>query len=233
MQTLERTGNASNDAGNRVPPITVPGNILDGWTKDVTLAVGVNSPDGKGNIEAYLGYRETDPVLENTRDYTACAIFTNNGDGKHYCGGSSNSPQGKFTKREHRRRGDPVRLAGRPDGGQPRPPITTRLTTICRLPSERYSAGYFAHYDLTPHIELYSNLMFSDNHEFAQIAPSGIFYGVPYQVNCNNPYLLAAGALAPELCAGAVNNETTLYIGRRTARTWRTAPTIFVTSPIG
>ena len=49
-----------------------------------------------------------------------------------------------------------------------------------------------------------------------QIAPSGIFYGVPYQVNCNNPYLLAAGALAPELCAGAVNNETTLYIGRRT-----------------
>jgi outer membrane receptor protein involved in Fe transport len=218
MQALERSGNAINGPGNNVPPIAVPGNALDGYTKDVTLAIGVNSPDGKGNVEAYLGYRSTDAVTENTRDYSACAIFSNNGDGKHYCGGSSNVPQGKFTN---------VSIAGGPSfWGSPAgltavkaPAYNYAPFNYFQVPSERYSAGYFAHYDLDPHVQLYSNLMFSDNREFAQIAPSGIFYGVPYQVNCANPYLVAAGGGvggANSLCAGAVGGETTLYIGRRT-----------------
>jgi iron complex outermembrane receptor protein len=218
IQTLERTGNASVSTRNNIPPVTVPGNALDGLTKDVTLAVGVNSPDGKGNVEAYLGYRSTDAVTENTRDYSACAIFTNNGDGQHYCGGSSNVPQGKFTD---------VSVAGQKNHyGTPTgltltaaPAYNYAPFNYFQVPSERYSGGYFAHYDLDPHVELYSSFMFSDNREFAQIAPSGIFYGVPYQVNCTNPYLVAANGgpgQSNDLCVGSTNNETTLYIGRRT-----------------
>ncbi|HEX4198435.1 MAG TPA: TonB-dependent receptor [Caulobacteraceae bacterium] len=218
LQALERSGNAVVSSRNNVPPITVPGNVLDGYTKDVTLAVGVNSPDGKGNVEAYLGYRSTDAVTENTRDYSACAIFTNNGDGKHYCGGSSNLPQGKFTN---------VGIAGGPTFyGSPTgltakaaPAYNYAPFNYFQVPSERYSAGYFAHYDLDPHVQLYSSLMFSDNREFAQIAPSGLFQGVSYPVNCDNPFLVAAGG-GPggpnNLCAGAKNDETTLFIGRRT-----------------
>jgi len=221
IQALERSGNHSNGAINpalAVPPITVPGNALDGYTKDVTLAIGVNSPDGKGNIEGYLGYRSTDAVTENTRDYSACAIFTNNGDGKHYCGGSSNTPQGKFTNVTI---GGQPNFYGSPAGltSTPAPAYNYAPFNYFQVPSERYSAGYFAHYDLDPHVQLYSSLMFSDNREFAQIAPSGIFYGVPYQVNCANPYLVAAGGGiggANSLCNGEVGGETTLFIGRRT-----------------
>jgi iron complex outermembrane receptor protein len=196
----------------------IPGNVVDGYTKDVTLAVGVNSPDGKGNVEAYVGYRSTDAVTENTRDYSACAIFSNNGDGKHYCGGSSNSPQGKFTNvsiaNGPTRYGSPAGLTA-----TAAPAYNYAPFNYLQVPSERYTAGYFAHYDLDPHVELYSSLMFSDNREFAQIAPSGIFYGSPYKVNCANPFLVAAGGGVGgpnDLCSGAVGGVTTLYIGRRT-----------------
>ena len=218
LQTLERTGNRSVAGANPlnfVPPIAVPGDRLDGFTKDITLALGVNSPDGKGNIEAYLGYRSIDAVTENTRDYSACAIFTNNGDTKHYCGGSSNVPQGNFQR---------IDIPGQPHFyGSPAGLTATKAPAYnyapfnyFQRPQERYSAGYFAHYDLNPHVELYSNLMFSDNRTFAQIAPSGAFQGPSYFINCDNPFLVAAGGVA-DLCTPApTGGVTTVRIGRRT-----------------
>ena len=56
-------------------------------------------------------------------------------------------------------------------------------TNYYQRPDERYQAGYYAHYDVNEHLELYSNLMFSDDHTFAQIAASGLFNGIKYNIS--------------------------------------------------
>jgi iron complex outermembrane recepter protein len=198
----------------------VPGNIVDGWEKDVTLAVGTNTPDGKGNVEAYVGYRSIDPVLESTRDFSECAILTSNVTDTHLCLGSGGTTQqGEFTR---------VDIPGQPTfGGSPTGLSTNRgpdfnfaPQNYLQRPEERYSGGYFAHYEVNPHVDIYSNMMFSDNRTFAQIAPSGLFSGVTYKVNCNNPFLVAAGGGVGgpnSLCTGlAPTDDTSLFIGRRT-----------------
>ena len=207
IQGLER---AAGDA--------VPGDVVDGYQKTITLALGVNSPDGKGNVEAYLSYVNNDAVLESTRDFTACAILTNNTTGGHLCEGSGGTtPQGHFTRVDIPGQAS---FSGTPTGlSAPNvlgPQFNFAPQNYLQRPEERYSAGYFAHYDLDPHVQIYSSLMFSDDRTFAQIAPSGIFFGVPYQVNCNNPFLIAAGGQT-RFCAGLPSTaDTTLFIGRRT-----------------
>ena len=58
---------ALNDTG----PIKVPrGNVWDGAVIDVTTTIGVNSPDGKGNITMYGGFRlSLIHISEPTRPY--------------------------------------------------------------------------------------------------------------------------------------------------------------------
>jgi outer membrane cobalamin receptor len=49
-------------------------NVTDGISKEVTLMMGVSSPDKKGNLTAYVTYRNNDSVLQADRDYSACTI---------------------------------------------------------------------------------------------------------------------------------------------------------------
>ncbi len=76
----------------------------------------------------------------------------------------------------------------------------------------RYNIGYFAHYELNKHVDLYSDLMFMDDRTQAQYAPSGFFGGtgpvphVPtFQINCNNPFLSSQQATA--LCGTAAGTN--------------------------
>ena len=43
-------------------------------------------------------------------------------------------------------------------------------------PDERYTAGEFSHYQINPHLDVYSSFMFMHDSSFAQIAGSGAFY---------------------------------------------------------
>src|SRR4029078_11407912 len=56
---------------------------------------------------------------------------------------------------------------------------------------ERYTAGLFANYELTPAIKSYLEFMFMDDQQFTQIAPSGNF-GSTFTINCDNPYMTQA-----------------------------------------
>ena len=68
-----------------------------------------------------------------------------------------------------------------------------------RRPSQRYIAGAFAEYEISPALVPYMDVMFMDYSTQAQIAPSGAFFG-QRTVNCNNPLLLANAALANRIC---------------------------------
>ena len=44
----------------------------------MTLVIGLNAPDGKGNVTAYAGYRHVEPILQANRDFSSCTL--NSGD---------------------------------------------------------------------------------------------------------------------------------------------------------
>ena len=77
-------------------------------------------------------------------------------------------------------------------------------------PDTRYTAGVFANFKMSDAADVYSELMFMDDHSVAQIAPSGSFFG-EHAVSCSNPLW----------SADMVNNLCTKYgLGPRpTART--------------
>ncbi len=78
-------------AGFNVPT----GSTTDGQTADFTALVGSNFDDGRGNATAYIGYRHTDPVLQGTRDFSACSL-TSSGPNR-VCGGSGTTFPTRFS----------------------------------------------------------------------------------------------------------------------------------------
>ena len=220
--------------------ITVPGNVTDARTFDVSAIFGVNAPDGKGNVTAYATYRNLAPVYQNSRSTSACGISTvpsgktdlagNNIYDTHVCQGSSNSAFGRFINTALP--GQPINpgaatghLSDNPNGSQTFVPYTGALAfnfgpyNAIQRQDDRYTGGYFAHYAVNAMADLYSDFMFSDDHTFAVIAPSGLFQGTgalgagvngssTFAINCNNPLLSASEATA--LCGTNAGSATAL-----------------------
>lgn len=188
--------------GNGVPLNGPTGAFLGGRTIDVTALLGVNAPDGKGNITAYAEYRHIDPILQGSLDYSYCQLGTESLAtpgvyDTHYCAGSSNSAYGKFTPASTFKGGKGP-FADNPDGSNSFVPFKGAYDynyapyQYQLSQNERYSAGYFAHYDINDHMELYSDFMFARTETIGQLGPSGLFQDT-YNVNCNNPLLTAGG----------------------------------------
>ena len=43
-------------------------NVSDGESRSLNVTLGVTAPDGKGNLMAYAGYRNNNPILQGDRD---------------------------------------------------------------------------------------------------------------------------------------------------------------------
>jgi outer membrane receptor protein involved in Fe transport len=201
--------------GNGIP-ISVPGNVgADGLIHSVSVIFGANSPDDKGNVTAYATYRYIEPVLQSTRDYSKCGIASNNPTGtpnysEHLCIGSSNNANGWFANPN----GSP--FANNPNGTKTFVPYSGALSynfnplNFIQREDENWTAGFFAHYDVNPHVQLYSNFMFMNDQTDAQIAPSGLFrnsgpdLAPGFTFNCNNPLMSLSQAEA--LCPGVTIN---------------------------
>jgi iron complex outermembrane receptor protein len=198
----------------------------DGGIHSVSIILGASSPDDKGNITAYATYRHVDPILQGTRDFSDCGIATYNSEPNvHHCIGSSNTAFGRFDATP----ADPAagkaksaNLANNPNGTKTFVPYTGALAynfnplNYLQREDEQYTAGFFAHYEISKMLEVYSDFMFMDDQTNAQIAPSGLFrnsgpnLSSGYTINCNNPLLGTATDFhgltqAQELgCAAAV-----------------------------
>jgi len=196
-----------------------PEGIMDGNTDSGTIIMGTNTANGKGNVTAYVGYRNSEPVLEAARDFSACTTaFT----GSHLaCGGSSNydrfisynnaaaclSSSASGTVPNHctsnkLTTGTPAAVDnfvhgnGTPGGGTfvPYTGATSQKYNYGALnylqrPDTRWTGGFFGHYDVNKELDVYTSMMFTDDDSTAQIAPSGVFFGSFFNVNCNNPLL--------------------------------------------
>jgi len=214
--------------------VRIPGKRWDGKSADYSMLMGVNAPDGRGNVTAFFTYSKQKPVRQGARDYSACQL--NVGAGGPFCGGSSNS------NILYPANGDLMDLDG--DGiaeseaaavlgnqfvpyGTPgtTPPALFNSNPYMYLLQEntRYTAGYFANYEVNEKVELYSSFNFMSSQSNVNIAPSALFQGSGvtdsggFLVNCNNPFLSAQqqGALGCTPGAIAAGDTVDLYFGRR------------------
>jgi len=184
--------------------LTAPtGNIWDGQSEDATMLVGTNTANGKGNITAYVGYYNASPILEASRDFSACTL-ADSGPGR-VCAGSSNyqrfisldnailtaNPYDFFTT------GNGTHGAGQfvPYTGAPNQHFNYGALNYLQRNDRRYTGGFFGHYEVNKSLEFYSSFMFTDDRSTAQLAPSAWFLGggpisgFANEVNCTNPYL--------------------------------------------
>jgi outer membrane receptor protein involved in Fe transport len=219
---------------NGVTPGSIPEapkSVFDGDTVDLNGVMGVNSPDGKGNITMYGGYRHINPVLESTRDFSACGTASTFG-GSFVCAGSSTAARiengniagGRFLSENVDGSGnlivgpsytvDPTTGLLRSFTGADR--FNFAPLNYLQRPDQRYTMGAMGHYEFNKAVDVYSSIMFMDDHTVAQIAPSGSFFGTLSSVNCDNPDLTAQEvATWCSAAAGSDGINTRLNIGRR------------------
>ncbi len=218
----------------------VPGDIdFDGKVRGFSLLMGGNFADNKGNATAYFGYRKEDPVLQSSRDFSACALGANNKPRTPLatataftCAGSGTAATGQFLLTGPTGPGDGTLdktvadAAGTTrDYSSGRDAFNFNPYNYYRRPADQFAFNAFAHLDLAPSVRAYTELGFHDNHTNAQIAPSGIFLGsVVTPVDFANPFLsndwktqlAAANATAPGAPPFAVAGDKSLVvIGRR------------------
>ena len=197
----------------------VPGNFKGGEGDTESITIGVNAPDGKGNVTAYATHVQVNSVLASNYDYTACSL--NSGATTFLaagCGGSGTAfptrfggfivdPSGPGNTFRARTSSDVYNFAP---------------TNFLMRPDQRYGFGTFAHYEVNPHFEAYADLMFMEDNSTAQIAPGGIFAasgpgpGGTFAVNCDNPLMSAqqAGSICtPAQIASGSNVD--LAVARR------------------
>lgn len=196
------------------------GSVADGGAVDASAIFGAGFDDGRGHVTAYASYRKIDPVTQDKRDYSSCSLSGNNAAntqtlGRRFnCGGSPTSAPGSFYTQ-----GSYYNVQGNQFiPGQVL--YNFAPTNYFQRPDERYSAGFFAHYDVADEFKPYAEFMFMDDRTVAQIAPSGLFIGNTSSINCDNP-LLSAQQVGIVCAPGTTFEDDfgvergTLYIGRR------------------
>jgi outer membrane receptor protein involved in Fe transport len=185
-----------------------PGNQLDGTSRTSTIIAGANGANGKSNVTLYLTDAHTDPVLQASRDFSNCDIT--GGATALKCTGSVNSPQGLFFPNVAPATATSPAMLGlgagpesttNPNGTASLVPGTVDFNfnplNFLQRSDQRYTAGGFAHDEIMPWLDVYTDFGFLDDKSTAQIAPGGLFGGSggpagTFQVNCNNPFLGAS-----------------------------------------
>ncbi|MHB8286457.1 MAG: TonB-dependent receptor plug domain-containing protein, partial [Caulobacteraceae bacterium] len=198
---------------------TPTGSVYGGLRADVTAIVGVNAPDDKGNVTAYLGYRSEAAVTQSPFDYGACTLGETTT--SFACSGSGTAASARFLPQTGPNSTatpaisndlfvDPTTGAVRAYNAST-DAFNYGPYNYYQRPDTRYTAGAFAHYQVAPQADFYADFMFMDDYTSAAIAPSGVF-GQTFTLPCTDPLFTAAEKAA--LC-NAGDTSTTVNITRR------------------
>ncbi len=183
----DNSGNAPAKAtvaqGTSVPTDTVN----DGDMNDLSLIMGGNFDNGRGNITAYGTYRKIEGITQDSRDYSTCAVRVVS-DGSLRCLGSGTNASGSFyfepdgyDALTHVEGNELVEGSGAP--------FNFAAPSYYQRPDKRYNLGAMGHYDINEHVEAYTQLMYMNDDSTTQFGPAGIFYDDGMTVNCDNPLL--------------------------------------------
>ncbi|HEX5461748.1 MAG TPA: TonB-dependent receptor [Steroidobacteraceae bacterium] len=223
--------------GAPLPPSTVN----TGQNRDVSIVMGSDFANGKGNATAYFTFTSTSPSVGSQFDDAGCSII--GGDTKDSplaCGGSETMGTGAFVETGLVGTGTAAHTVGlvsdTVDGksGVMRPIVGTDFynygaTSYFQRSMKRYTGGAFVHYNLNDNMQVYSETMWANIETVAQYGPSADFFS-PANISCANPLLTAQEvatlcnptnlALNQAYASQSLGlnldpNEVHLYIGRR------------------
>jgi outer membrane receptor protein involved in Fe transport len=217
-------------ANDFVPPSGV--NI--GFTKDLSIIMGSDFADGRGNATAYFTYLNQEPVVGSQLDYAGCTLNTPSGGGTTgplHCGGSGTSATGQFLVLGNTGKATKTIVDSTVDkhtgAFRNYNPTTDDYNygglSYIQREAQRYTAGTFINFDVNDNANVYSEFMFSRNTSTALYGPSGAFFA-NVALSCTDPLLNAQEfatlcnptTLAQNQAAyGTSGNTLTLYIARR------------------
>jgi outer membrane receptor protein involved in Fe transport len=169
-----------------------PGSTTAGAASLMSVMMGVNSDDGRGNITLFGSYEDMQSMIGKDRDTGACTLF---GSADPFCGGSSNF------RRYNGTIGNGVSGTVFQELDGTIVPIDFSRSDVFynygavnhyQRPVERWNLGASGHYEITDNVEAYFDTTYMNNKTEAQIAESASF-NRPFQTNCDNP-LLTGGA---------------------------------------
>jgi len=169
----------------------VPGNAnYDGQIKDISILMGGNFAENKGNATLYFTYKKTDAVLESARDYSACSL--NSTDTSFLCAGSGTPAGGRIGVV-----GSPTTYTLGADGNPRKYSSATDAYNFGPLnylqrPSEVYGFNSQGHFDINENVRIYNEFNFHNYHTSAQVAAGGIFFGQQATLSYDNPLLTPA-----------------------------------------
>ena len=166
-----------------------PGSVTTGAADNLSVVMGVNSSDGKGNITIFGSYEDMEEMLGDDRDTGACTLF---GNADPFCGGSSNFRRfngtignGVAGLQFQELDGTLTPFAGRSDQY-----YNYGARNHYQRPVERWNLGANGHYNLTENVEAYFDSNYMNMKTVAQIAESASFNRA-FETNCDNPLLQA------------------------------------------
>ena len=160
------------------------GTANDGAISDLTVVLGGNFDNGRGNMTAFATYRDIEGVEQIDRDHSACP---GRGAGEVFCAGSLTNQSGTFQPTSPT--GPFFRVEGNEfleGAGQG---FNFAAPSYFQRPDERVTVGTFAHWDLNEQVEVFTELMFMDTQSTTQFGPSGTFFRTVTTVTCDNPFL--------------------------------------------
>jgi outer membrane receptor protein involved in Fe transport len=197
-------------------------NSTDGDELSVSVVVGGNFADGKGNATGYLSYINANPTRLSERDFSSCQLQG----GGAFCGGSANSNyfevlNGPAAGNLYSVFGEDLidhpLVTGTDPGTNPPPLFNSNPYMNLKHGRERYQGGVFAKYEWSEKATLYTDFMFMKDQADTAVAPSGLFIGDVLPVFCNNSLLsaqqqTAIGCTPAMIAAG---DTVDMLIGRR------------------
>lgn len=210
-------------ANTQGPVALAPRSVFDGQNENLSLTMGTNTADNRGNVTAYVVYRHANPVYMRDRDFAACQINITT---SAVCAGSSNSnlfqPTSPTLGPAYSIVGNQALLRPQP-GSQPAATFNSNNYETLSREDSRFNGGFLSHYDVAPFAQAYAEFSFMDDRSFTLIAPDAVFQGGNiydpsgnYPVNCNNPLLSAQEVGVFCTSEGLSGNQNTLLnIGRR------------------
>jgi iron complex outermembrane recepter protein len=235
---------SSNDpnTGFTAQPSVPTGSIRDGYKHDLSIVMGQNFADGKGNFTGYFVYHQQQPVTASARDFSDCELVSNGLIASPTfsgveCLGSSNS--NRFTPEGIAAPGFNTRYTVVGNQFLPWPQVGSNPPAIfdfnnfeyLQRQDKRFQAGFMAHEEINDHVQPYIQFFWMDDRSQAVVAPSGLFIGGdPFTsdgnelINCSNPLLSAQerglictpAQIAADLAdPGSKGNSADVSIGRR------------------
>src|SRR6202789_2649927 len=207
------------------------GTVNSGQQKNVSFIAGSNFADGAGNATVYATYDKYNANIGSQFDYSACSLGFVGGAAK--CAGSGTDAGGSFLA--YGSKGRILDGTVDPKTGTFRNAVASDdfnfgALNFFQRPTERWTAGFFLHYDLNEHASVYTEFMFMRNQTEAGIAPGGDFGNNLLSINCAAPgtaganplitaqersVLCAPALLAAQGPASVAANALSYYILRR------------------